>query len=263
MNKSITTFLFLCFIVLLASCSPKRNLVYFSDLNDNSAYTSQILNDIDPKIKVDDILNITVNTLSMESNSLYNQGILATSGTGGAQGGSTLSTEGYLVDKDGNINFPVLGIIHLAGLTRGEARELMTTKLLKDVKNPIVNVRIMNFTISVIGEVNRPGSFSVPNEKINVLEGLGLAGDMTPYGRRENVLVIREVGGKRTMVRLNLNDQDALNSPYFYLQQNDIVYVEPSVLKEKITNRDPFRYVSVITSIASLAITFYLAFGKK
>lgn len=263
MNKYINSTLFLFFIVLLASCSPKRNLVYFSDLKDNSAYTSQILNDIDPKIKIDDILNITVNTLSIESNSLFNQGVMSTTGGAAGQGSSTLATEGYLVDKEGNINFPVLGKIRLAGLTREEARQLMTTKLLKDVKNPIVNVRIMNFRITVMGEVAAPNLFVIPSEKVNVLQGLALAGDITVYGRRENVLVIREVDGKRTMVRLDLNSESSLNSPYFYLQQNDIIYVEPNILKEKITNRDPLRYLGVTSSLVSLALTIYFAFGQN
>lgn len=244
----------------MASCSPKRNLVYFSDLKDNSAYTSQILNDIDPKIKVDDILNITVSTLSLESNALFNQGVLPTSNVAGAIT-PVANTEGYLVDKEGNINFPVLGKVHLAGLTREEARQEMVDKLLKNVKDPIVNIRVMNFQITVMGEVAHPSTFVVPSEKINVLEGLAMAGDMTPFGRRENVLVIRELNGKRTMVRLNLNEQNSLNSPYFYLQQNDIVYVEPSALKEKMTKRDNVRYLAVAVSALSLFATIYFRFN--
>jgi len=241
------------FIVFLASCSPKRNLVYFSDLNDSTAYTAQILNDIDPKVKADDILGITVSTLNMESNNLFNQGVIipSTDSRGATLPSYMANTEGYLVDKEGYINFPVIGKIHLGGLTREQARQAMVNKLLESVKNPIVNVRFLNFRITVMGEVNRPGTFIVPNEKVNVLEGLGLAGDMTAYGRRENVLVIRETDGKRTMARLDMNKQDVLNSPYFYLQQNDVVYVVPHILKEKSTN-DNFKIISVVLSAASV-----------
>jgi polysaccharide export outer membrane protein len=135
--------------------------------------------------------------------------------------------EGYLVDKNGFINFPVIGKIALSGLTKEEAQDKMTDLIKVHVKNPIVNVRFQNFKVTVIGEVNQPASFNVATEKINVLEALGLAGDMTAYGRRENVLIIREKDGMRTTTRINLNSKEVLTSPFFYLQQNDVVYVEP------------------------------------
>lgn len=237
---------FLAFAFLF-SCSPKRNLVYFSDLSDTTAYTSQILNDIEPKIRVDDILGISVSTLNIESNALFNQGVASTLSTDNLGNLRNTNNDGYLVDKNGYINYPVIGKIHVAGLSKEAAITVMTNKIAEHVKDPIVNIRFLNFRISVIGEVLRPGSFIVPNEKINVLEGLGLAGDMTAFGRRENVLIIREVEGKRTMARLNLNEQSALNSPFFYLQQNDVVYVEPDKYKERST-RDSYKVVSLILS---------------
>src|SRR5690606_8549844 len=130
-------------------------------------------------------------------------------------------------------NFPVIGKINLVGLTLTEAHTRMASELNKYVKEPIVNLRYLNFKITVIGEVNRPSTFTVDNDKVNVMEALGMAGDMTAYGQRENVLIIREVDGRRNMARLDLNSSAAFNSPYFYLQQNDIVYVEPSIIKEK------------------------------
>lgn len=242
---------------LLFSCSPKGNLVYFSDLSDTTAYTSQILNDIEPKIRVDDILGITVSTLNIESNALFNQGVTGTLSTDYMGNIKGTNSDGYLVDKNGYINYPVIGKIHVAGLTKEAATTVMRSKIAESVKDPIVNIRFLNFRISVIGEVLRPGSFIVPNEKINILEALGLAGDMTPFGRRENVLIIREVEGKRTMARLNLNEQTALNSPFFYLQQNDVVYVEPDKYKDraKIDNYKIFSLILTGLSVLTLAAT--------
>src|SRR5680860_76069 len=136
-----------------------------------------------------------------------------------------------MVDKNGEINFPVLGKVKLGGLSKPQAMEEMTHRLSEYIKDPIVNIRFMNFRITVIGEVNEPSTFTVVTERINILEALGLAGDMTPFGKRENVLIIREKDGVRSAKRFNLNKKDILSSPYYYLQQNDIIYVEPDKIK--------------------------------
>lgn len=212
---------------LLSACAPTKNLVYFSDLK-NSEGAMAIENNAEPKIQVDDLLSITVSSLNPESNALYNSGVLQQ--VGGSTSSGALATkvnEGYLVDKSGAITFPVLGSIQVAGLTKAEAAAKITQQISKDVKKPTVNVRFMNFKITVVGEVNRPATFVIPSEKASIIEALALAGDMTVYGRRENVLVIREKDNVRTTTRLNLNSKDVFASPYFYLQQNDIVYVEP------------------------------------
>ena len=165
--------------------------------------------------------------------------------------------EGYQVDKNGEINFPVMGKVKLADLTMEQATEKMTTQIKQYVKNPIVNIRFMNFKVTVIGEVNRPASFTIPSERINILEALGLAGDMTTFGRRENVLILREKNGVRTTARINLNNKEVLNSPFFYLQQNDIVYVEPDN-REKLSQTNLVnRYIPVfVATITALAIYF-------
>lgn len=216
-------FLFALALLMLASCT-QRNLVYFSNLSPNEAGVP-IKNYNAPKIQADDILSITVSSLSPESNVLFNNVILPNNGNIGSV--AERISEGYLVDKNGFINFPVIGKISLAGLTKEEAQDKMTDLIKVQVKNPIVNVRFRNFKITVVGEVNKPASFTVETEKINVIEALGLAGDMTEYGKRENVLIIREKDGIRTTTRINLNNKEVLSSPYFYLQQNDVVYVEP------------------------------------
>lgn len=250
------------FILLFSSCAEKRNLVYFSDVQQSSAYQQAITNAHEPKIQNGDILSITVSTLDPTSNALFNtgavlQGTSSQMSSANAAGSTNLGKEGYRVGNDGSINFPVIGKIDLAGLTLTDAHEKMRTELNTYVKDPIVNIRYLNFKVTVIGEVNRPLSFTSEKDQINVLEALGMAGDMTAYGKRENVLVIREADGKRNMARLNLNSSTAFQSPYFYLQQNDIVYVEPDIMKEKQISRNPntipilIGLTSVITIIVS------------
>lgn len=188
-----------------------------------------ITNDFDLTIQPNDLLDVRVTSLSAESNILFNKGVIQTSSSDGA-GANTKST-GYLVDRSGNIVLPVLGKVNLAGLTKEQAEKKLALELGKYARDPIININYLNFKVTVIGEVNSPSTFTVPSERINVFEALGLAGDMTPYGKRDNVLLIREQDGERITTRINLNDKNVLHSPYFYLQQNDIVYVEPDRVK--------------------------------
>lgn len=247
------------FMALLITSCAQRNLVYFSDLPASTNNETPIKNYVQPTIQPDDIISISVSSLNPESNVLFNNVILPSSANSGGVIAATKVNEGYQVDKAGFINFPVIGKVMLAGLTKEQAIEKMTSEIKVHVKNPIVNIRFLNFKITVIGEVNSPSTFTVDREKINVLEALGLAGDMTSFGRRENVLIIREQQGVRRTTRINLNNKDVLNSPYFYLQQNDIVYVEPSN-REKAAETSPGnRYIglwgSVISTIGFVAIT--------
>lgn len=239
-------------IMLAATGCANRNLVYFSDMPQSAEQSTPIKNYNAPKIQPDDILSIAVSSLSAESNVLFNNVILPTTGAGTNVIADKIN-EGYLVDKNGFINFPVIGKIALAGLSKEEATEKMTDLIKTQVKNPIVNIRFLNFKVTVIGEVQNPSTFTVPTEKINVLEALGLAGDMTTYGRRETVLIIREKNGVRTTTRLNLNKKDVLSSPYYYLQQNDIVYVEPAN-KVKVADTAPGnRFIGIWSAIITTA----------
>ena len=248
MHKII--FYFFC-LLLLTSCS-KRNLAYFSDLEGHEVYTENVQKVSSPKIKPDDVLEITVSSLNPEANSLFNIGTMPNVGSGANPNTySTTNNIGYLVDHEGNIEYPVLGRIKLGGLTKEEAQKELREHLSAFLKDPIINIRFQNYRITVIGEVNRPSTFIMPSEKTSVLTALGMAGDMTTYGKRDNVLIIREEDGVRTMTRINLNEKDVLNSPYFYLQQNDIVYVEP------VKSRGPeygnnLRIISIVVSIASV-----------
>ncbi|PTX21460.1 polysaccharide export outer membrane protein [Pontibacter mucosus] len=226
----ISKALFFCCLLFLVGCSP-RNLTYLSDLKEQETKEEEIINNVEPTIQANDILDITITSLSAESNVMFNSGIIQVGGGSGNNPGASVKPVGYQVDKNGYVLIPVLGKVHLAGLTKEEAKERLTSVLSKYARDPIVDMRYMNFKITVIGEVNNPSTFTVPHERINVLEALGLAGDMTPYGKRENVLILREQDGKRITSRVNLNNKEVLNSPYFYLQQNDIVYVEPDKVK--------------------------------
>lgn len=236
--------------ILTISCS-KRNLVYFSDIGPDKIYSIPIDSLVEQRIQEDDLLSITVTSLNAESNMLFNAGVLMPSGETGNTVISTPINESYLVDKNGFINYPVIGQINLKGLTKLEAVNKMRILLDEYVQNPIINIRLMNFKVTVIGEVQKPSSFIIPTEKVTILEALGLAGDMTAFGRRENVLIIREKGGVRSTTRLNLNGKNVLASPYYYLQQNDVIYVEPYKTKAIQSDTNP-RTFAIFTSIITL-----------
>ncbi|MFD2203290.1 polysaccharide biosynthesis/export family protein [Shivajiella indica] len=244
--------------LLFSSCA-QRNLVYFSDIDPYSDFTVPLSQSNEPRIQIDDLLSITVTSLNAESNMLFNVGVLMPSGDRNNTVVSNPINENYLVDKSGNINYPVIGLIKLEGLTKQEAINKMAGLLNEYVKDPIINIRFMNFKVTVIGEVQRPNSFVIPTEKITVLEALGLAGDMTAYGKRENVLVIREIDGVRTASRINLNEKGVLNSPYYYLQQNDIVYVEPYKTKAIQADANPQKIAVILAAInLTIVVLFQL-----
>ncbi|WP_256010047.1 polysaccharide biosynthesis/export family protein [Desertivirga xinjiangensis] len=235
-------------ILSISACAPQRDLVYFSDMTKKGAGNDIIINSIEPRIQSSDLLNITVNSPSAESNVLFAANYNTPAGNGDYE------LVGYRVNKNGNINFPVLGNVKLEGFTIEQAQQELTRELKNYVKNPIVNIQFLNFKVTVIGEVNNPSTFTVTNDKITLLEALGMAGDMTAYGKRENVLIIRENNAKRTMVRVNLNKKDVLSSPYFYLKQNDVVYVEPDKAKSMEISRNNRLMPLIVASISAAAV---------
>jgi polysaccharide export outer membrane protein len=253
-------------ILLLMSCGPKRDLVYFSniesgDLNNPKAIKNVVTSTIQP----DDILSIVVNSLSAESNMLFNQGVLGTLGSRVSNSSDNETIEGYLVDEQGEINFPVIGKIKLGGLTTQEATDTIQSILDRDyVKNPIVNIRYLNYQITVLGEVKTPSVYTVATDKVNVLEALSMAGDLTPFGLRNNVLVIRENDGERLLYRVDLNDKELLSNPGYYLQQNDIVYVEPDKIRRVQTSagRSNTQFVlSIMVTVLTIA-TLFIALNR-
>ena len=221
-------------VLLLSSCGSSKNVAYIQNSDDVNYEKSSFL--YDARIMPKDQLTISVNTVDPEVSAPYNlllqnsytQGSSVSSGRGG-----TLMP--YLVDNDGYINFPVIGRLHVSGLTKSECENLIMEKIrryMAEDQNPVVTVRMSSYSISVLGEVARPGSFQVSREKITILEALAQAGDLTIYGVRDRVKLIREdASGKKEVHTLNLNDANLLNSPYYYLQQNDVVYVEPNNVK--------------------------------
>jgi polysaccharide biosynthesis/export protein len=248
--------LLVLFLTILFSSCAKRNLTYFSDIETNSEFSTVVDAQSEVKIQPYDRLKITVNSPSAESNLLFNRGIIVDN-IEGVNGLVTQSEEidqnVYLVNQDGSIEFPILGSIKLGGLTLEEAREEMKFLLKSQVKEPSVNILIANFRVTVIGEVNNPANVLVGSERINIFEALGLAGDMTVYGKRENVLILRERDGVRYVHRVNLNEKNVLNSPYYYLQQNDIVYVEPHKQKAKNAQVNT-TLITVITVTSSILV---------
>jgi polysaccharide export outer membrane protein len=242
------------------SCAPTRSVSYLSDLKGSNEYSEKITNKVNPKIQPDDVLSITVSSLNPESNLLFNNGVLQTIGsTSGASVTTSRASEGYLVDQKGSINFPVLGRVELAGLTKEQATDKMADEIKKSVKNPIVNIRFLNFKVTVIGEVNRPSTYTIANERLSVIEALSLAGDLTIYGKRENILIIREQNGTRSTSRVNLASKDILNSPSFYLQQNDIVYVEP-IKTRALQSSVGLSYLSAASLVFSILSILLFAF---
>lgn len=242
-------FLMLFSIVLITSCASRKNLVYFQDIEEIDKLASRVI--YDPVLQPDDLLTITVSALNMETVLPFNLPVVAYMDTGQRASG-TPQLQTYLLDNQGNLEFPVIGRIKLGGLTRSEAVDLLREKISHYVKNPVINIRIMNYRVTVLGEVARPGSYTIPNERITIPEALGLAGDLTVYGKRDNILIIRDKNGEKTYTRVDITKKDLLESPYYYLQQNDVIYVEPN--KAQVQSSTYNRNATVVISIASVII---------
>jgi len=240
---------FVTLMVLLNSCGSRKNMVY---LQQDSTTLNTLYDQYVPKIQSNDILTIVVTAADPKVTIPFNPGSSMTSGSLTQQVDLALRPT-YTVDNNGEITLPMLGNVHVAGLTRIEAIEKIRKELGLYIKDPGVNINFNNFRISVLGEVSRPGSYIMPTERVTVLEALGMAGDLTIRGVRENILLIREVNGQKTMHRLDLTKQNTLNSPYYYLAQNDVIYVEPN--KAQINNSKLGANTNIIISIASLLIT--------
>nr|WP_321029076.1 polysaccharide biosynthesis/export family protein [Bacteroides nordii] len=255
------TFL-ICMVVLLAACSAPKEVLYLQDIS--LIKEEAIDKSYEVIIHKDDLLAIIVNSKDPELALPFNMPLV--SYQIGGQNVSQQRLVGYLVNQDGNIDFPILGEIHVEGLTRMQVTELIKKRLIEEelIKDPIVTVQFLNFKISVIGEVGRPGTFDISGDRITLLEALSMAGDLTIYGRRDRVAVIREKDGKRSILYHDLRSSDIFQSPCYYLQQNDIVYVEPNNAKtgqSRINSNNSVGVwlsgVSVLASITSLLVTMF------
>ena len=248
----ILLFLVFAAVCLLTSCASTKNVTYFQNREALEKAVQGYL--ADARIMPKDVLTITVSTTTPEAAKQFNL-VTPTSQT---------QLQTYLVDNEGMINFPVIGQLKVGGMTKTEAEKLITEKItpyLAESQNPVVTVRMSSFSISVLGEVNQPGTFMVEREKINVLEALSRAGDLTIYGVRNNVTLIREESdGTKSYHTLNLNDANIVNSPYYYLQQNDILYVEPNKIKAQNSTVGSMTNLwlsatSVLVSVATLLVS--------
>ena len=262
MNIKIQNCVFLCLIAFLASCSAPKEVLYLQDIA--SIKEENIDKNYEVIIHKDDLLAILVNSKDPELALPFNMPVVTYQI--GAQTTAQQRLLGYLVGQNGDIDFPILGKIHVEGLTRMQVTELIKQKLMSEdlIKDPIVTVQFLNFKVSVMGEVTRPGTFDISGDRITLLEALSMAGDLTIYGRRDRVAVIREKDGKRRILYHDLRSSDIFQSPCYYLQQNDIVYVEPNKAKtgqSRINSNNSvgvwLSAVSVLASITSLMVTMF------
>lgn len=255
------TYLVMCVAVFFTACTSTKNIIYLQDVV--PLKQQEIEQKYEVIIHGDDLLAIMVNSRDPELAMPFNMPMvtyqLGTLGSSGQQ-----RVLGYLVDTNGNIDFPILGEIHVEGLTRMQLTELIKNRLIEGdlIKDPIVTVQFLNFKISVMGEVGRPGSFTISGDRITLLEALSMAGDLTIYGRRDRVGVIRENDGKRTILFHDLRSAEIFNSPCYYLQQNDIVYVEPNKAKSGQSNINQNNSIGVWVSVISLLTTIAVLIFK-
>lgn len=237
------------FASCVSSKEQTKKSVYFSQVTDSLLRSSTSM-EYEPVFQKGDILSISVITANEASSRLFNQ--QGFSGGGSSESGEpSAAAQGYLVDEKGNITFPFLGAIKAAGSTRSMLTATLGERLRKYVDSAIVSVRLLNYRITILGEVNKPGTFSIPSERVTVLDAIGLAGDLTVYGRRNNIRIIRTADGNRQTTTLDLNKGDIFSSPFFYLRQNDIVYVEMNERKIPNTDQASIRNVSIALGIIS------------
>jgi polysaccharide export outer membrane protein len=240
-------------IILSCSCTTTKNTVYFRNVSDTT-YLQRGTEFVTP-IHENDILSITISSLNAEASAMFNPHDNNNSRSTTVTGNNN-EVGGYLVNTDGTIQLPVLGNIKAAGLTKKELKDNITNLILakKLLVDPLVEIRFLNYEVTVLGEVAKPTVITVPSEKISLLKAIGLAGDLTIYGIRDNVLLIREEDGKRKTRHINLNSSDFFNSPYYYLQPNDVVYVQPNKAKVASATRSSQLLPVIITGLSVVAI---------
>jgi len=256
----------LCVIIsMFNSCASTRNIPYFEDIPDTAKLSIRNQTQYsDPVIMPDDILSVTVITIDPTTSAPVNQAasVAVSPSSSSSSSSASPATPGLLVDKNGNISLPIIGTVKVAGLTTFEAKALIKKRAEQFFKEPDVQLRFANFKISVLGEVAHPSVYVLPNEKVSILDALSLAGDLTIYGRRENILVIRDIDGKKTMARLDLNNTDIFNSPYFYLRQNDVVYVEPNASAIVQADEKQTRIITIAAALVTSIVILLIRLDK-
>jgi polysaccharide biosynthesis/export protein len=265
MKNFLLVILGLWIICSMSSCGSTKGLLYIHGAFD-TAKLSQI-NPIEPIIRKGDILSIIVYSDNPEATKIYNQSLITTAGTGGAYGsaagvGSAPAAPGYQVDLDGNMVFQGLGKIHVEGLTKAELKDTLDARLMPFLLHPYYNINFLNYKFTMMGEVTKPGIITIPGERINILQAIALAGDLSVFASRDSVLIIRETNNKREFARLNLTQPQIMASPYFYIQQNDIIIVQP--LKKKSVANDvvTLRNITIASTIVSTFAILYSIFHQ-
>lgn len=260
LNFSIS--LAILILAMMSSCVSNKKIAYFQDIQTvNQAKLDNATKFTEPIIQPDDILSINIFTLNPQSGAIVNQAASNTVLGGGANTAvAAQQVSGFLVDRNGDVELSLIGKVKVEGLTTYQARELIREKAAEVYKEPNVQLRFANFKVSVLGEVNAPSAYTLPNEKVTILDALSLAGDLTIYGRRENVLIVRDNNGKKEFARLNLNSSNIFESPYYYLRQNDVVYVEPNNRKVSASNSAQVQTISVIASVLSVLVVAITSF---
>ena len=261
MRKNLFFIVFAVLCMTLGSCGSSKQIAYFQNADSLNYAASKGL--FDAKIMPKDLLTITVSTTDPKAATPFNLSVTNTLNATGYLSTGAGSLQTYLVDNDGFINFPVVGQLKVGGMTKRQCENYIRDKILpymSKTENPIVTVKMASFKVTVAGEVKAPGVFNVDQEKISVIEALARAGDLTIYGKRGNVLLIREdATGEKSVHRLNLNDANLINSPYYFLQQNDYLYDEPNSVQAKNSAIGSsttiwISVVSILTSVASLVV---------
>jgi polysaccharide export outer membrane protein len=250
--KKFSYFTIIICLLLLSGCFNTRPTKYLADINETT-----IPADINPDylLQSNDIVSIFVSSLDAKSTEVFNIPNSFTISAANSNGANS-NINGYLINRDGNLQLPLIGTIQAAGLTKKQLKENIT-KIINDKKllvDPIVHIRHLNYEVTVLGEVGRPTVISVPNERITLLKALGMAGDITIFGKKDNVLLIRERDGKKLVTRVNVNDAKFLQSPYYYLQPNDVVYVETNSNKLASNSRGAILLPAILSTFSFVII---------
>lgn len=242
--------------ILFTACAPREKLVYLVDIEHKETEVTQ---KYEPKLQPDDVLSIVVSSNAPEFVAKFNPGVtMYQAMSERVAGQQRLQT--YLIDSEGYIVFPVLGKIKLAGLTTAQAAQVLTEAIKPQVADASVNLRLMNFKVTVQGEVTRPGTFTIESERVTLLQALSMAGDIALYGKRDNILIIREVDGKRSYNRVDITKPDFMDSEFYYLAPNDVVYVEPNKIRINSSAVGPnltfaLSAISLLTTIVVVIIS--------
>lgn len=250
-------------LTALFSCKPKENMVYME--NSREILDQQVQQAVfeGSRLQSGDLLDIKVTAFdefAVRPFNLHSMNQVSTPGEIPNTQVAQTTPQGYLIDNEGNLFFPVLGKIYVKGMTMAQLRSDLEKRLLDYLSDPLVSIRQLNFNVTVLGEVKKPGQYTSASDKVTLLQALGMAGDMTDYGDRTKVKLVRNENGADQTITIDFTDKNITSSPYYYMQQNDVLYVEPDIIKKKSANVDPnrnlaFQIGGVVLGVASLLIT--------